>query len=807
MKASIKWLEDFVDLSGLSPREIADQLTMAGLEVEELRDRFDFLAQVVSARVASVRPLSAASEHLKICQVEAGSFGRYSVVCGAPNVREGLVAPLALVGAELPGGLVRGADIRGQFSEGLLCSEKELGLGRDQAGLMELGQTPGRTLKEITGLEDWLLEIGITPNRPDALSIMGLARDLSALLNRPWRRTDGEPRESGPDVNTLAKVSIEDPEHCYRFAARVIEDLKIGPSPAWLIERLEAVGLRSINNVVDVTNYVMMEMGQPLHAYDLETLADHHLIARVYPQGVHFTTLDGQDRELTADVNLMICDGEKAVGLAGVMGGLNSEIKDTTKRLMLEGACFNATTIRRTSRSLGLSTDASYRFERGCDPEICLRAVNRAISLMAELAGGRVAAGVIDRYPRPFKAIKVSFSPSRCNAYLGTSHQTSDMRRVLSAIGLIIEGQGDDLTVSLPSWRPDLSREVDVREEVARLLDFDQLPATLPQPPAARQAPPPAWVLREMVREHLCARGLSESITYSFINRNFADKLSLPEDSFWRRRILPIMNPLSEEQGILRPLMIPSLLAALRLNQSHGRAETALFEQGAVFLSNGLEQQPEERLSIAAVWSGQTGGGTWVDPRRPVDFWDLKGLVEGLAEHLNLALSFTWSEELPPWYDLAEAALVSLNDGPPLGHLGRLNRKAAKAFGLKEAEGPVYLFELDGSLILERGFSRRPFEGWSKFPPNERDLAVVLDQTVPSAGVISAIKGDGRLPLTGVTLFDLYQGGQLPAGKKSLAFRLTFQSPERTLTDEEVAGYFETITGRLAERFGAVLRS
>ncbi len=808
MKASIKWLEDFIDLSGYTPRQIADKLTMAGLEVESLRDRFAHLEQVVAARVVTATPLPK-SDHLKLCQVEAGSRGRVQVVCGAPNVREGLVAPLALVGVTLPGGLTVGeAEIRGQRSQGMLCSEAELGLGPDASGLWEMAGPVGATVKEITGREDWALEVGITPNRPDGLSMIGLARDLSALLGRPLRRLDTPPRETGPAAETLGRVTIEDPDHCLRFVARIITGVKIGPSPAWLVDRLAAVGVRSISNVVDITNYVMMEMGQPLHAYDLDTVVDHHLIVKSYPRGTRFTTLDGQDRELLSDVNLMICDGEKPVGLAGIMGGLNSEIESHTRDILLEGACFSATTIRRASRALGLSTEASYRFERGCDPEICARAVDRAIGLMAELADGQVAAGRIDRYPRPFKPVAVAFSPTRCNAYLGTDHQAEDMIRVLQAIGLTVQDQiRDEYTLALPSWRPDMAREVDVWEEVARLLDFDKLPATLPKPPAARQAPPAAWTLRAAVREHLTGRGFSESITYSFINRNFADKLGLPEPSVWRRRILPILNPLSEEQGTMRPLMAPSLLNALRLNQSHGREETAMYELGAVYLANGLERQPEERLTLAGLWSGFTGRGNWVDPKRPVDFWDIKGLVEGLAEHLSLEVVFRAGENMPVWYDPAEAALAELADGQPLGHLGRLNRKAAKAFGLKESDGPVYLFELDGETVLEAGFQRRPFAGWSKFPPNQRDMAVVLDQDIPAGQVVDALKADGSMPLADVLLFDLYQGDQLPAGKKSLAFRLIFQSPDKTLTDEEVNGHFSALTAELAARFGATLRS
>ena len=695
MKVSLEWLGDFVDLSGQTPREIAEKLTMAGLEVEDLSER-------------------------------AGHGG-------------------------------------------------------------------------------WVLEISVTPNRPDALSVMGLARDLAALLDRPLRRPAPQVREGGPETRTLARVAIDDPDHCFRFAARVILDVTLGPSPPWLADRLTASGLRPINNIVDITNYVMLELGQPLHAYDLDKVSGRRLAARAYPAGTLFTTLDGQERRLAAEVNLMICDGERPVGLAGIMGGLNSEIKPYTRHIFLEGAAFNAATIRRASRANGLSTDASYRFERGSDPEICGLAVDRAAEFMRALAGGRVAAGRLDLYPRPFAAPVIEFSPARANACLGTRHRTVDMLRVLRDIGLEIEGSGERFLVRPPSWRPDLSREVDVWEEVARLLDFDRIPATLPKPPVRRQDPPPAWRLRAEAREHLAACGLAESITYSFIAPNFADRLGLAEDSPWRLRGLPILNPLSEEQGLLRPLLAPSLLNALKVNQAHNRPLTALFELGRVFLSNGPDRQPEEREAIAGLVSGVMGPGTWLEPCRPVDFWDIKGLVESLGLALGGPAEFRRITDPPPWYDPAEAAGVFLADGARLGHLGRLDKKAALAFGLKEAA--TYLFELDAELILERGWGRRPFTGWSRFPSADRDLALVLDEDRPAADIAAAIFEDHSLPLVDLLLFDLYQGSQLPAGKKSLAFRLTFQSPEKTLTDDEVGEFCARITDLLARRFGAVLRS
>ena len=832
MKASIKWLEDFVDLSGLTPREVADKLTMSGLEVEELKDRFAYLAQVASAVVKTAEPVSG-SDHLKFCQVDAGSFGQFKVICGAPNVREGLVVPLALPGVTLPNGLtVNTTEIRGVTSQGMLCSETELGLGLDASGLMELQTSPGQTMQQISGREEWVMEIGITPNRPDGLSMVGIARDLSALLDRPLKQPEINLKESGTSTETLAQVSVESPAHCLRYVGRAITGVTIGPSPFWLVDRLAAVGQRSVNNVVDITNYVMLEMGLPLHAFDLSTVTDHRIVVKTYPKGTTFTTLDGQNRTLTSEANLMICDGEKPVALAGIMGGLNSEITNDTHDILLEGACFNPTTIRRTARAQGLSTEASYRFERGADPEICGRAVDRAMALIAELAGGEVAKGRLDCYPTPYQAPVVPFSPSRCNAYLGTKHRAADMIKVLTAIGLKVEtlepglNLGSNLnldvaikensyTAALPPWRPDLTREVDVWEEVARLLDFNNLPSTLPKPPINRQAPPATWTLKNQLREHLVDRGFSESITYSFINSNFTKKLETPENSPWRERILPLLNPMSEEQGIMRPLMTPSLLPPLRLNQGHGCEETAIYEVGAIFLSNGLDTLPEERLTLGALWSGFTGAGTWIEPRRAVDFWDIKGVVEGLAEHLNLSLSFhrsTQTQPTPPWYEQGEAATIELKlkDGSsrPFGHLGRLGKKVARNYGLKETNGPIYLFELDIQLLLDTNeLSAHQFSGWGKYPHSIRDLAVVVDRSIDSADILQEIQSDESMPLVGALLFDLYEGNQLPEGKKSLAFRLSFQSQERTLTDKEVNGYFEAITTGLTKRLGATLRT
>ena len=809
MKASIAWLNEYVDLKDLNPEDIAHKLTMAGLEVEELYDRFHFLNNVVAAKVVSLAPHPSADK-LKICQVDAGTHGFFQVVCGASNVEAGGLYPLALVGASMPGGqLIKKAELRGVPSEGMLCSAHELALDADAAGLLLLKDAePGQSLKALTGRTDWCITVGITPNRPDALSMIGLARDLSAILGRPLTLPETPVLEEGPEIKGLAQVEIEVPEHCPRYVARVLQGVKIGPSPKWLQDYLAAVGIRSINNIVDVTNYVMMETGQPLHAFDLAHLAGQKIIVKSYESGQKFTTLDGQERNLNSVVNLMICDAEKAVALAGIMGGLNSEVTENTKDILLESAAFKATTVRRSSRSLGLSTEASYRYERGSDPEICAYAADRAIELMRSLGGGLVARGRLDNYPRPHQAVVVPFSPEKCNALLGTKHQTADMVNVLSAIGLKMSASGDGYTATLPSWRPDLFREVDVQEEVARLLNFDNLPATLPAPPTICRPAPAAWQLREQVRDFMISYGFAESITYSFIHAGFVEKLGLDDHDPAKNRLLPLLNPLTEDHGVLRPLLAPSLLNALRQNQYHQTWQVALFEVGNIFLSNGENKQPEERQTIAGIWSGPVAQVHFSQPERAVDFWDIKGLLEALGLYLNLPFTFAREDSLSPYYNAAEAAVIRLG-GELLGQVGRLSDKAFKAFGLKDAGGPVYLFELNAEVILAQKDKVHAvkFQSWGRYPAVERDLALVLDKDVLAADILAAINKNTDWPIKNMFIFDLYQGNQLPPDKKSLALRFSFQAEEKTLTDDEVGVYFQEITALLNERFGASLRS
>ncbi|MBW2090780.1 MAG: phenylalanine--tRNA ligase subunit beta, partial [Deltaproteobacteria bacterium] len=529
MLVTYNWLKDYVDLD-VDPQELADQLTMRGLEVENLHDRYEYLNKVVVARVVEVKA-HPRSETLTVCQVETGESA-YQVVCGAPNVTKGMLSALALKGAQLPGGdVVQEVELRGVRSSANLCSEAELVVGPDASGVMSFPENMriGTSLKETLGLSDWIFEIDVTPNRPDCLCLLGVAREVAGIVGQRLKYPEVKIEEAPERAEDITSVQILDPERCPRYVARVISGVNIGPSPFWLVERLAGVGIRAINNVVDITNFIMMETGQPLHAFDLDRLEERRIVVKTAKEGDRFITLDGEERIMGPEM-LMICDGKKEVALAGIMGGLNSEIIPSTTNVLLESAYFNPVSIRRTSKTLELSTEASFRFERGIDPEGCDYAASRAAALMGELAGGRVAAGIIDENPRPYKKIKIPFSPSRCNSFLGTDVEPKQMIEALDGIGLAPSGTGDELKIEAPSFRVDLTREVDLYEEVARLIGYDEIPVTLPSRRAEAAPPDPTRVLRAEIGEILEGLGLSEAINYSFISHDFCDKLNLPEN-------------------------------------------------------------------------------------------------------------------------------------------------------------------------------------------------------------------------------------------------------------------------------------
>ena len=807
MRVSYKWLGDYVDLSGVTPEELADRLTLAGLEIEEVFDRFEPLESVVVGRIVSCEPL-AGSDHLSVCRVDDGT-GEWTVICGAPNARAGLLSSYARPGTELPTGqTVSETVIRGVESRGMLCSEAELMISQDHSGIMELAADaePGRPITKVLGLCDVVYEIGVTPNRPDALSVIGVAREAAALLGRELKYPEFTVPETGDDIRQLTSVTIRAPEHCPRYTARVIRDVVIGPSPDWLAERIAAAGSRPINNVVDITNFVMLEMGQPLHAFDMDLLEEGRIEVALAKEGDHFITLDDQERILGAET-LMICDGKKPVGLAGVMGGQNTEILDTTSNVLLESAYFTPTGVRRTAKFLGLSTEASFRFERGCDPEGCVRAADRAAYLMAELAQGKVAQSVIDEYPLPQPQIKVSFDPDKCNAFLGSTFSTEEMIDVMERVGISRTDQdGGPIVMAVPPWRnQDVLREVDLYEEVGRLLGFDRIPPTIPAVRAEMKPHSESWQVRFRARSILEGLGFFEVINYSFISEDFADRLGLPE-AHKLRRAVRIINPLSDDQVLMRTTLAPSLLDTLRRNLHHFVRRVMVYEIGAVYYPVDGQELPDEKWTIGGLLDGWRNDPSLHDGVVPefCDFWDAKGAVEELLDGLGVAGYRFRRGETPSWLEEAAAAEVMAGD-TSLGWVGKVKKTAAEKFGLLDswrADQATYLFELDVESLLAVRASVPHYSSLPRYPAVDRDMTINVAADLEAARVkdfINGLNAEYLEDVFPVAVFD--REDRVGAGRKNLSFRLVFRAPERTLTAEEANEMHESLVGRVLAEF------
>ncbi len=800
MKASLSWLKAYIDIQ-MDVGQLADRLTMAGLEVETVYDRYAYLETVVVGRISAVEKHPNA-DHLLVCTVETRT-GSVKVVCGAPNVRIGMLSALALPGTELPGGMrVAASTIRGQLSEGMLCSEAELGLGPDAAGIMDLdgGLEVGVGLNQALELSDPVLEIGLTPNRPDCLSIMGIAREVAAFHKQRIRRPEIEMPSQQGAVHQLTSVQILAPDHCPRYAARLLDQVKVAPSPFWLQDRLLSVGLRPINNLVDVTNFVMLETGQPLHAFDFDNLAGQKIVVRTAQEGEIFVTLDGKERRLSAET-LMICDAEKPVAIGGVMGGMNSEIEEATTRVLIESAYFSPVSIRRTAKRLGLSTDASHRFERGVDPLGTIYALQRAALMMAELAGGILVDGYIDvnsglEGPRPLE-----LGVAATNRLLGTRLDAGQIADLLRCIEFQAEPRGQDkVEVTAPSFRVDISRPVDLMEEVARMSGYDGIATTFPSIAPTGKGPDRRRACRDKIRSLLVGMGFSEAINYSFISQDACDRLQLaPDDE--RRRQLPLLNPLTEDQAVMRTSLIPGLLETVSRNLARQVNHLRLFEVGKIFLSRGTDNLPEEPEMLAGVLTGRRWEAPLYSREADCDFFDIKAAVEGVCRGLAIEkVGFTALEDGDCHYTQPGQSAWVLSGTRRLGLVGRVHARVCRQYDLKQA---VFVFDLDLEKLLDVIPKQRAAAPIPRYPSTSRDITLIIDQGMESRLLLEHLEGMHEKLIDDFYLFDVFQGKPIPPGKKSVSIRIVYRSAEGTLEDEQVNRLHEAVGRRLIETFKA----
>jgi phenylalanyl-tRNA synthetase beta chain len=801
MKVTYNWLKEFVDFD-LNPTELGDLLTMLGLEVEGIEQIGGGLDEVVVARVVE-KAQHPNADKLSLCKVDNGSE-ILDVVCGAQNFKQGDTVALAQIGAVLPGEFkIKRSKIRGEESCGMLCSEKELHLADESAGIMLLSPDLklGVPLFDALGLKDTIFEIGLTPNRADCLSVIGIAREIAAKLGTRLKTSSIVVPEGAAPAGNHVGVAIQDPDGCPRYAARYISGCTIAPSPAWLVNRLQAVGVRSINNVVDITNLVMIELGHPLHAFDYRQVAGGQIVVRKAADNERFTTLDGQERVLTAS-DVVICDTERAVALAGIMGGLNSEIKDDTRDILLESAFFDPPTIRRTSKRLGLHTESSHRFERGADIGMVPVALDRAAALMAELAGGTVAAGRVDAYPAPKQPVSVCFRPQRCNDMIGIELSVDRMAELFRNLAFTVTVNADtSLQVGIPSWRIDIEREIDLIEEICRLNGFDQVPASMPVAAVISDRPSRHQQLQRLVRDHFVAEGMNEIVTFSFIGSDGADKLGLSDDDP-RRSGIRLCNPLAEEQSVMRTTLLPGLLETASRNMSFRSLDLRLFEMRRIYMPTAGAELPHEPIWAAGLISGARCAESWCQQQAEADFFDAKAVLENLFEKLQLD-GIRWSAEQPEAYYHPGKACRILCGNSVIGTLGELHPAVQNRY---ELERPAYCFELDFEALVRLSGKRRAIVPPSRYPDSVRDLALLAPLELAAEQLLSCVNGLRLKELEDVDVFDLYQGEKIPSGQKSIALRLRYRSPERTLTDDEVSALHQKVVDTLAKKLGVTLR-
>lgn len=810
MQVSIKWLKDYIDFTE-TPEQLADKLTMAGIPVENVVDPGEGLEKVVTGRIEKLEPHQN-SDHLQICTMNVGLAENIIIVTGAQNVAEGQVVPVAMVGAHLPNGMkISKGKLRGVASNGMLCSAQELKLDLEKlpeeqkTGIFILpSDTPvGIPAKDVLGLNDVVLEFELTANRADCFSVFGLVREIAAITgNKPHFPEIKVNEDDNTKLNDIFSVEIADPDLCSRFSTRMLKNVKIGPSPEWMQQRLEGAGIRSINNVVDVTNFVMIELGHPMHAYDYDKITGKKLIARRAIEGEELHTLDDTSRKAKGEM-LVIADSEKAAGLAGIMGGFETEITDTTTTVVLESADFYGPCIRRTARACGLSSEASGRFERGVDSETTIKALDRAAQLLQEMGACTVCEGIVDVYPNPKQANYVTFTPEQINNHLGTNIAKDVMLNIITSVGFdVTKDENDEITVKVPSWRNDVTCMADISEEIARLHGFDKIKFTLPNGVSMQGTQSAKQTFIDKVKTSLSSQGLYETISFALTNEETFNKLNIPQDSPLRKAV-PIMNPLSDEYPLVRTTLLSSIFDNLARNLARKNDDVALFEVGSVFFPKALPvtELPDEVVKIAGAITGRRNAQGWNQTNDMVDFYDAKGIIEELLANLRVT---RYTVEAGTHYAMHPGKTALFKKGRDvIATVGEVHPAVLSAYGITK---PVYIFELDATTVMKYMAKDLKYKALPKYPATSRDLAMLVDVDVNAADIEKAMTKAAGQNLTQITLFDVYTGKQVEEGKKSLAFSLTFQSNDKTLTDAEIDPAIEKIVAKLQKDFNANLR-
>ena len=801
MKLPLSWLSDYTDISGVTPKEYDARLTMSGSKVEEVYYLGAEIENVVTGKVLSVVD-HPDSDHLKICQIDVGQGEPIQIVTGAPNVTPdsvGEICPVALHKSTLPGGVkITKGKLRGEVSNGMMCSFQELGLTHGcvpyacENGILFLpeGTPVGEDIKKVLGLDDYVADFEITSNRADCFSVIGLARETAATFDRPFTVKEPVVKGCGGDINEHMSVEVVDTDLCPRYTARLVKNIKIEPSPAWMRERLHACGVRPINNIVDITNYVMLEYGQPMHAFDYSCLSNGKIVVRRARNGESIQTLDGQDHDLT-DKMLAICDNDKPVAVAGVMGGANSEIEDDTTTVVFESACFHGATVRVTAKALGMRTEASGRFEKGLDPSLTMPAVQRACELVEMLGAGEVVDGIIDACAADMTPKTLPFEPDKMNALLGLDLSANEQKAYLERLEFRVE----DDKVIIPSFRVDIARMCDLAEEVARMYGYDKIPTTLYAGEMVQGEYTPKQMAEQIVSETCRSAGFDEAMSHSFISPKFYDMIGWAEDDP-RRISTTILNPLGEDFSIMRTTVLPSMLQSLAHNHAHRNPTASLFELGMIYtpvIKDGKADAsvlPHEEKVITLGSYGR------------LSFFQFKGVIEAICRELNVKDVQFMPETGNPSYHPGRCANILIG-GEVVGVFGTVHPTVAARYGLS---GEVLAAELPLDKLFTAIDPVKLYHPLPKFPASTRDIAVLVDDTVPAASMQAAIEKAAGSILEAVKLFDVYKGKGIPEGKKSVAYSLSMRAPDRTLTDEECDKAMKQALAALEKDFGAVLR-